>query len=106
MHESKFGFEYHGSDLQPIRPLVWVVTAAQLAGGVLGYTELSMPDAFDRIWTGGAMASLPGYLAGCALQALMRPGSFPAHRVMLLRLGLLAALVSVAGAVKYWWNQY
>lgn len=106
MHESKFGFEYYWSDLQPIRPLVWVVIAAQLAGSVLGYTELSMPDALDRIWTGGAIASFPGYLAGCAVQALMRPGSFREHRVMLRRLGLLAALMSVSGAHKYGSQHY
>lgn len=101
MRESQFGFQYDWADLKPIRPLMWAVVAAQLIGSVLGYRELVEGDAFDKIWTGGALASFPGYVVGCALQFLIRRQRFAEHGRMIWHTGLLAALLSPAAWLKY-----
>jgi hypothetical protein len=47
------------------------------------------------MWFGGAIATFPAYLLGLFVQARHRPGSLAANRVMVRRLGLIAALLSL-----------
>lgn len=99
---SPFGFHYRWQDIQPIRPLVLTVAAAQLGGAVLGYLALAGAlTAFDRVWIGGAAATLPGYLIGCAVQYLAAPRPWTEHRLMIQRLGMLAILFSALALCVY-----
>lgn len=94
MRETPYGFHYSGSDMEPIRPLALTAFAAQLAGSALGYFGLPVASEFDRIWIGGALAALPGYLAGYALQYLIRPERFDERTLMIKRFGGIAAALS------------
>jgi len=97
MRESPFGFHYDWSDLRPIRALMFCLYAAQLLGAIAGYYGLEAPKAFDRLWTGAVLASLPGYLAGCVVQYLLRAQRFAEHGRMIARIGLIATFLSVLG---------
>jgi hypothetical protein len=96
MRESPFGFEYSWADLEPIRPLVWIVLAVQVIGALLGLTHASHDEWFHRLWFGGAIVTLPGFLVGLPVQYFLRPGSIGEHFVMVRRLGLIAAALSIA----------
>lgn len=95
MKESAFGFEYDWGDLQPIRPLMWVLIAAQALGGALGLLMPHFPNWFESLWFGAAVATLPGFLVGLPVQAWCRPGSLGEHKVMVRRLGLVAVVLTV-----------
>ncbi|QWP77643.1 hypothetical protein J5226_04320 [Lysobacter sp. K5869] len=105
MRETPYGFHYSWSDLEPIRPLTLTVFATQLAGSALGYFGLPVESAFDRIWIGGAFATLPGYLAGCAVQYLVQPQRFDEHALMIKRFGGIAVALSVVALCVYWDNK-
>ena len=102
MKESPFGFEYTWADLQPIRPLAMVVHGAQLLGGVLGLLLPRFPHWFESLWFGAAIATLPAFLVGLAFQAHLRPGSLAQHKVMVRRLGLIAALLTAFAVAMPW----
>lgn len=100
MQDSQFGFSYSWSDLRPIWPLVAAVTVAELAGSAIGYKVLTVQDGFSRLWFGGALAALPGYALGLLVQLLLRPERFQTHRVLIRRIGLLAALLSLIAVFR------
>jgi hypothetical protein len=98
MKESQFGFEYSWSDLRPVRALAVTVVVVQICGGLLGLFFAPQLKVFLRLWIGGALATFPAFLAGLAIQANLHPGSIGENLVMVRRLGLIAALLSLAGA--------
>lgn len=95
MRESQLGFEYSWADLQPIRALVLVVLAAQLVCMVLGLLYAPQGEWFHRLWFGGAIATLPAFVVGLLVQSWVRPGSIGQNVVMVRRLGLIAAVLSL-----------
>ena len=96
MKESPFGFEYSWEDLQPVRPLFVTALIAQLVGAALGLWIAVFPSGFENLWAGGALATFPGYLLGLPLQTYLRPGSLGENRIMVLRMGLVALVLSAA----------
>jgi hypothetical protein len=95
MRESQFGFEYTWADLQPIRALVVVVLGAQFVGMLLGLEYSPHAEWFHRLWFGGAVATFPAFVVGLVVQSRVRPGSIAQNIVMVRRLGLIAALLSL-----------
>jgi hypothetical protein len=95
MKESQFGFEYSWSDLQPIRGLAVTVFAAQALGATIGLLVPRFPHWFESLWFGAAIATFPAFLLGALIQARIKPGSLAENRVMVCRLGLIAALLTV-----------
>lgn len=95
MRESQFGFEYSWADLQPIRALVVVVLVAQLVCMLLGLVYAPHADWFHRLWYGGAAATFPAFAIGLVVQSRVRPGSIGQNIVMVRRLGLIAAALSL-----------
>lgn len=95
MRESQFGFEYTWADLQPIRLLVLVVLAVQLVCMLLGLAYSPRSAWFLRLWFGGAVATFPAFVVGLLLQAWLRPGSIGQNKIMVRRLGLIAAILSL-----------
>jgi hypothetical protein len=95
MKESQFGFEYSGTDLQPIRPLYVTVLATMFVGSGLAMWSAKSPSWFVNFWTGGALGSFPGFLLGLPIQRRLRPGSFAQNRTMVWRLGAIALLFTV-----------
>ena len=95
MKESQFGFEYTWSDLKPVRWLAVIVVAAQVVGLAVGLAFPRFPNWFQSMWFGGALATFPAFLMGLFVQARQQPGSISANAVMVRRLGLIAALLSV-----------
>ncbi|ABM97402.1 hypothetical protein [Methylibium petroleiphilum] len=95
MKESQFGFEYTWSDLEPIRALTVVVLAGQVAGAAAGVLVPQFADWFKSLWFGGAIATFPAFLVGLIVQSRWRPGSLGQNKVMVRRLGLVAAALTV-----------
>ncbi len=95
MQESRFGFEYSWTDLQPIRELMLVVLGAQLICMLFGLVYAPHVEWFHRLWFGGAMATFPAFVVGLFMQARARPGSIGQNIVMVRRLGLMAAVLSL-----------
>jgi hypothetical protein len=95
VQESPFGFEYSWADLQPVGVLVVTVVAAQAAGGALGLAFAPHSEWFFRLWFGGAVATFPAFVVGSFIQSRMRPGSIAGNLVMVRRLGLIAAILSL-----------
>jgi hypothetical protein len=95
MKEAQFGFEYTWADLEPIRALTVVVLAGQVAGAATGLLVPQFADWFKNLWFGGAIATLPAFLIGLVVQSRWRPGSLSEHKLMVRRLGLVAAALTV-----------
>jgi energy-converting hydrogenase Eha subunit A len=95
MRESPLGFEYTWADLQPIRALAITVFASQLVGAALGLGFAPHEHWFHRLWFGGAVATFPSFLVGLFIQARLQTGSVGENRVMVRRLGLIAAVLSL-----------
>ena len=96
MKESPFGFQNSWEDLQPVRPLFVTSLVVQSLGAVLGLWFAVFPSWLVNIWAGGALATLPGFLVGLALQAHLRPGSIGENHVMVQRMGLVALVLSLS----------
>ena len=95
MKESQFGFEYTWADLQPVRALAVVVLCAQVIGAVLGLLPPRFPHWFESLWFGGALATFPAFLVGLGVQARLKPGSLGQNKILVRRLGLVAALLTL-----------
>jgi hypothetical protein len=95
--ESQLGFRYTWADLQPVRVLALTVAIAQGLGAFVGLWFPVRGDHFLGLWVGAAVAILPAFLLGAALQSKLHPGSLGENRVMVRRLGMLALLFLVVG---------
>jgi hypothetical protein len=95
MKESPFGFEYTWADLQPVKALAITVFFSQVAGAIIGLSLHRFPQWFESLWFGGAVATFPAFLVGLAIQSKVKPGSLTQNKVMVRRLGLIAALLTV-----------
>jgi len=93
------GFEYSWSDLRPVRAIAVAVLLAQIVGGVLGYFFPQFPRAFPSIWFGAAVGTLPAFLVGLLVQARWRPGSISANSLMVRRLGIISAGLTLFAVV-------
>lgn len=96
MKESQFGFEYTWEDLQPIRTLVVIALGFQVAGALLGLWVAKYPQWFANLWAGGAIATFPGFIVGLVAQWIKYPESLAENKVMVRRLGLIAAVLSLS----------
>ena len=97
-----YDFEYSWSELKPVRPLSVCILVAQLLGAVAGLGFYDGQSWVDDVWTGGALASFPGFLVGLWVQAVMLPGSLERNRVLVRRVGWLAAFFSAFALVFPW----
>jgi len=95
MKEYPLGFEYSWEDLQPIRPLYVTLLITMFLGSGLALWAAKSPSWFISFWTGGALASFPGFLLGLPIQIHLRPGSLGENRLMVWRLGAIALIFSV-----------
>jgi len=77
--------------------------AAQVLGAACGLATEHFSAAFDNVWFGGAIATFPGFLAGLPIQTRVRPGSIAENRIMIRRMGMVALILTVAGATMPWW---
>lgn len=94
MKASTRGFRYDWADLQPIRALALVVCAGQALGAVAGLLWAHAPPGLDVLWHGAALATLPAFLVGLAVQAGLRPGSLRENKALVCRFALVAVLLS------------
>lgn len=78
-----------------LRVLYRTLLAAQTAGAVCGVVARHAPTVFEQLWTGAAVATLPGYLVGWWW--LRRRPDFMIHRTDVARVGLAAAAFALAG---------
>lgn len=102
MARQGFDFEYSWSELKPVRPLSVCILGAQLLGAVAGLGFYEGQSWVDEVWTGGALASFPGYLFGLWIQGVMMPGSLERNRLLVRRLAWLAAAFSVFALLFPW----
>jgi len=82
-----------------LRVLYRTLLAAQLAGAVIGLAFAPLPAIVDNVWTGAALATLPGYLLGALWLRHRRRAEYVAHRTNVARVGLAAVVFAVAGIV-------
>lgn len=94
MKESTGGFKYDWAELQPVRALALVVCVGQTLGAIGGLLWARFPQAFENLWHGAALATLPAFLVGLAVQARLKPGSLRENRALLCRFALVAVLLS------------
>jgi uncharacterized membrane protein len=99
MQESPLGFEYTWADLQPIRALAVTVLVAQLMGGALGLAFAPHSEWFLRLWIGGTVVTFPAFVLGLFIQSRLRPGSIGTNLVMVRRLGLIAAILTLVAVL-------
>jgi hypothetical protein len=96
MKEFQFGFEYSWSDLQPIRPLVVTMFAAQVLGALLGLWAAVYPSWFANVYGGGALITFPSFLLGLLVQSQVDRTRMREHPVMVRRVGLIALVLSLS----------
>jgi hypothetical protein len=96
MEENQFGFEYSWTDLRPVRTLMTVVLVFQVGGALLGLLLAHYSGWFSNVWAGGAIATLPGFVVGFIAQRAKDPASISINKVMVRRLALVAALLSLS----------
>ena len=89
--------EYSWEDLRPIHPLWYTVLAAQAIGALANLLLKGTSNWFDVIWQGAAVATLLGFLAGLAVQSLVRPGTIAENRSMVTFVGVLAVAFFLLG---------
>lgn len=99
-HESELSPEQRWGDLAPIRPLMWTLIAAQALGAAAGGFVQPVPGWFESLWLGAAAASLPGFVAGLAVQAWRHPGSLGEHAGAVRRMGFIAAALGAYAAAS------
>ncbi|QWF17179.1 hypothetical protein [Lysobacter capsici] len=98
MRDTQLGFHYSWSDLRPVRPLVLAVLLAELVGAAIGWSSLSAPSGFVRLWFGAALSALPGFALGLIVQWLSARERFATHPVLIRRIGLIATLLTTLAA--------
>lgn len=99
MRDTQLGFHYSWSDLRPVRPLVLAVLLAELVGAAIGWSSLSAPSGFVRLWFGAALSALPGFALGLIAQWLSGRERFATHPVLIRRIGLIATLLTLAAGL-------
>jgi hypothetical protein len=82
--------------MRPLRPLYVVLFIAQVTGAAGGLWLARHPSWFENVWAGAALLTLPGYLAGWAVQKKMAPAALAAHGNTVRRIGVAAAMLSIA----------
>ncbi len=102
MAQSDYNFEYSWEDLKPVRPLSVCMLVAQVLGLLAGLLFGRDGGWVERAFVWGASATFPGYLLGLWVQTVMMPGSLGRNRVMVRRVGWLAAFFSVFALVFPW----
>ncbi|NCT85258.1 MAG: hypothetical protein GXC94_19075 [Comamonadaceae bacterium] len=82
------------AELQPVKALTLVVCAGQAIGAITGLLYARDLHWFESLWQGAALATLPAFLLGLAVQARARPGSLGENAALLRRFALVALLLS------------
>jgi hypothetical protein len=102
MQESQLGFEYTWADLKPVRALSVVISVGQVLGAAAAILFHVLPRWFESLWFGAAAGSFAGFIVGVLLQHHLRPGSIRENAVMVRRIGLITAFLTViAIAILY-----
>lgn len=92
--DQPFKFSYTWDEMRPIRPLYFTMLAIQILGSCISLAIFGFDRFFEALWLGGALATLPGFLAGLPVQRHLRPGSLSGNRQMVILLGLIAAFLT------------
>jgi hypothetical protein len=96
MSNQPFKLSYTWEELRPIRPLYLTTLAIQFVGAGISLSIFGFDRFFEAFWLGGAMATLPGFLAGLPVQLFLRPGSLTEQRQMVALLGFISVVLTVA----------
>lgn len=99
MKDNDAGFDHGWGQFQPLRALSLVIAAAQCAGAGLSLWVGHYPSWFENLWFGGALATLPGFLIGLAVQRHLNPNSVVVCRALVRRMGVVSAVLSLAALV-------
>ena len=84
------------SELKPLWPMLLMIGVAQILGAWDGRTAYDLPTLFDRIWAGGAVMTLPGFVVGLIAQKMLRPGVLGEKRLTILLIGGIATILTLA----------
>lgn len=84
--------------MKPLLPLYFAMAVAQVLGAVAGVWLGRAPSWLENLWAGAALATLPGYLAGCVVQKRFGPSALAMQAGTVRRIGV-AALVLAAAAI-------
>jgi hypothetical protein len=82
--------------MRPLKPLYAAMMVAQVAGAVLGLWLARHGTWFEDLWTGAALATLPGYLVGVQAQKRWSPANLLANAATVRRIGLAAVVLFLA----------
>jgi len=73
--------------------MVVTIGIAQAAGALASFTLLRHLGWFESLWFGAAIATFPAFIVGASIQAVVKPGSLAENKIMVRRLGLIAAFL-------------
>ena len=96
MREHSSGFEHERGEFQPLRALSLVIAASQCVGAGVSLWVGHYPGWFENLWFGGALATLPGYLVGLAVQRHVSPNSMVLCRTLIKRMGLVSVVLTLS----------
>lgn len=82
--------------LAPVRAVYWVVCGSQVVGMAIAFMVWSDRRGVEAMWTGAALATLPGFLFGLAFQNLLHPSSLAKNSAVLVRMGILSLMLFAA----------
>jgi hypothetical protein len=88
------------SELKSIKPVLVTVFLGQIAGGTVGVIFLRPPSSMSKLWIGAALATLPSFFLGLAMQAYLGHVNIRQKRFQIAGLGLLATWVTTEGLVE------
>lgn len=69
----------------------------QILGAWDLHASYNLPSLFERLWAGGAVVSLPGFVAGLIVQYNVRPSVLAEKRMTVLLIGAIATLLTLVG---------
>lgn len=90
------------SILRPLGEIYVAMFVAQVTGAAAGLWLAHFPGWLDNVWTGAAVMTFPGFLAGWSLLQLRAPDRLQRQRGTVRRLGVSAAMLSAVVVVSAW----
>jgi hypothetical protein len=99
MNEKPPGSDFKRQDFLPLRALSYTIVVAQCCGASTALWVGHYPGWFENLWFGGALATLPGYFIGLAVQRSMSPNSLVVCRPLVRRMGMVSAILTLSSLV-------
>lgn len=101
MKESQFSFEYSEKDLEPVRPLFTTMIVVQVLAALVAAVRHWLPTLTENLVIVAFLAAFPGYLVGLYVQTIRVPGSLGHNKILVRRLGFIAAFLSANALVFF-----